>query len=99
MKMKNQQGKVVPCTQWDQKKGEQPGFRYSGEDGIESWNYPCFTYDPLNRDSKKLAMQKALETGQDHVEDLEQEVREEMTKARKKKEFAKTVSGDDEYEE
>lgn len=81
-----QESKVCACSQYDEKSGKsRPGFRYDG--GEYKYEFPCFTYDPLNKTSRKAAMKAAIITGKEEMERLRKEVEEEMMKEEMKKEM------------
>lgn len=75
---------VKPCTSYDQKGKQLAGVRYHSNQ-YEDWDFPCFSYDPLNKSSRKAAIKAATQSGEDMIAEAEAEVREEMRKEKIKK--------------
>lgn len=77
----DQFGDVHPCSKWQgEGKDEQPGFRYApaAETGFSEWDFPCVTYDPRNKTSKKEAMKAALKMGVEEMTNVRQEIEKEI---------------------
>lgn len=93
-----QDSKVCACSVYDEKSGKsRPGYRYDG--GEYKYEFPCFTYDPLNQTSRKSAMKAALMTGKEEMERLRKEVEEEMMKEDMKKKMRHEKSeGSEDYD-
>jgi hypothetical protein len=73
---------IVPCSSYT-KNGDKPGFRYNSNEYPE-YNFPCFSYDPMNKTSKKAAMKAAILSGEEELERIKDEVIKDLAKEKVK---------------